>query len=69
MRPLGKITEEMEPLILEMVEEHEMQVHEILGIIYLYLQVHCPGAFETYDADGSSPVLMYGAPKNNIEEE
>lgn len=58
LRPLGKITDEMEPLIQEMVEQHQMQAHEIIGIIYLYLQSHCPEAIEIYE-DESSPILKY----------
>ena len=67
LRPLGDITTDLEPLILEMVCEHKLQAHELLGMIYLYLQVHCPSSIEVYDADGSSPVLFYGPVKTKIE--
>jgi hypothetical protein len=59
MRPLGKITEDLEPLLFEMVINHKLQCHEILGIVYLWVQVHAPGAIEVYQ-DGSNPVLKYG---------
>lgn len=61
LRPLGSITADLEPLILEMVDGHELQVGEILNLIHGYLQIHCPGAFEVYEADGSSPILFYGS--------
>lgn len=62
VRPLGDITGELEPLLLEMVESHELQVGEILNLIYGYLRVHTPGAFEVYE-DNSNPVFYYGTEK------
>lgn len=58
LRPLGQVTDDLEPLLVEMAEGHEMQVHEILGIIYMYLQVHCPDSIERYE-DGTTPILSY----------
>lgn len=60
IRPLGTITTELEPLLLEMTEVHQLQVGEVLNLIHGYLQIHCPGAFEVYEADGSSPTFFYG---------
>lgn len=60
LRPLGQITTDLEPLLIEMVESHEMQTHEILGIIFQYLQAHLPQATEVYTDDGSSPIFYYG---------
>lgn len=60
LRPLGAITSELEPLLLEMTQLHEMQVHEVLGIVHAYLMVHCPGAFEEYEDGSGSPVFYYG---------
>lgn len=57
LRPLGKITTELEPLLFEMIEEHELQIHEIFGIIYIWAKVHCPEAIEEYE-DGSTPELV-----------
>ena len=59
IRPLGKITSDLEPLILEMVEDHDMQWGEILSLIHGYLLIHCPGAQEEYK-DGSNPIFYYG---------
>jgi hypothetical protein len=60
LRPLGDITADLEPLLLEMTESHKMQVHEVLGVIHAYLMVHCPDAFEEYEDGSGSPVLWYG---------
>ena len=60
LRPLGDITGDLEPLILEMVEQHDMQFGEILNLVYGYLSVHCPGAREEYES-GGSPTFYYGA--------
>jgi hypothetical protein len=59
IRPLGRITDEMEDLLLEMVYSHEMQTGEILNIIRGYLEIHCPDAKEEY-MDGSHPEFYYG---------
>jgi hypothetical protein len=58
IRPLGVITSEMEPLLFEMTGPHQMQIHEIIGGILAWAEVHSPGSIEGY-LDGSRPVL-YG---------
>ena len=63
MRRLGDITLDMEPLITELIDDHDLQYADVLGIVYLYLQVHFPGAREIYTEDGTSPVLYYGPQK------
>jgi len=66
LRPLGKITLDMEPLLFEMVEGHEMQVHEIFAQIRAWAEVHYPDAIEEY-MDGTNPTLKgvnYGPAKN-----
>lgn len=60
MRPLGQITGEMEELIMEMCDDHEMQWGEIFAVIRGYLEIHRPDAQEVYE-DGSNPVYFYGA--------
>lgn len=60
LRPLGEILLEVEPLILEMVTQHDLQHGDILYLIKGYLDVHCPAAREIYEEDGSSPTLKYG---------
>lgn len=61
-RRLGDITTDMEPLILEMVEQHDLQMGEILNLIRGYLEIHCPQSVETY-LDGSHPIFYYGEKK------
>lgn len=62
IRPLGDILLDLEPLILEMVEKHDLQWGDILNLIYGYLEVHCPGAREEY-IKGGHPRFYYGPKK------
>ena len=64
MRPLGKITDDMEELLYEMVDDHKMQKNEVLSIIASWIDVHYPDAIEMYE-DGSNPIFYYG-PKDNL---
>jgi hypothetical protein len=57
-RSVGEIVLELEPLILELVDQ-DLEWGDILNIIRGYLEVHCPGAQEEY-LDGSHPVFYYG---------
>lgn len=57
-RPLGKVTADLEPLLLEMVD-HDLQHGEILNLVRGYLEIHAPGAREAYE-DGGHPVFWYG---------
>lgn len=58
LRPLGRITDDMEKILLEMVDQHEMQMGEILHLIAGYLEVHRNECKEVY-TDNSSPVFQY----------
>lgn len=62
IRPLGHITTDLEPLLLEMVNDHDLQHGEILNIIRGYLEIHCPEAREEY-LGGGYPVFYYGPTK------
>lgn len=59
LRPLGDITQDLEPLLLEMAVDHDLQHGEILNIIRGYLEIHVPGQKEQY-TDGTRPVFYYG---------
>lgn len=59
LRPLGSITSDLEKLLEELVDEHDLQTGEILALVYAWIQIHRPGANEEY-LDGSSPVFKYG---------
>ena len=62
IRPAGEVLLDMEPLIQELVFDHELQTGEILNLIRGYLEIHCPGAEEEYE-DGTSPTFYYGPNK------
>lgn len=51
LRPVGKITEDMEPLLFELVEDHELQRHEVLGLINAWIETHYPGALEEFEEE------------------
>jgi len=63
MRKLGNITLDIEPLIQEMTDDHELQCGEILNLIYGYIMIHRPECIEQYN-DGSMPVMYYGHNEN-----
>lgn len=61
IRPLGQVTTDMEKLILEMTDTHDLQWGEVLNLIHGYLQVHCPESQEAYN-EGGHPIFFYGYP-------
>ena len=65
LRPLGQVLLDLEPLLLEMAIDHDLQWGDVLNLIKGYLEVHCPGAQEKYNA-GGSPEFYYG-PKRGDE--
>lgn len=60
MRRLGDVLLDMEPLIQEMMDDHDLQWGDMLGLIYAYLQAHYPSHREVYTIDGKSPIFYYG---------
>lgn len=63
IRPLGNITLELEKLLSEMIEDHDLQWGEILGLVHTWLQIHAPEAKEEYCDNGSNPIFYYGPVK------
>jgi hypothetical protein len=59
LRPLGHITQDLEPLYQEMAWEHELQAHEMLGIQHSYIKSHLDASLERYN-DGTDPIYFYG---------
>ena len=53
---------DLEPYVQEMMDSHDLQWGDALGLLYHYLMIHYPGAREQYD-DGSVPVYWYGHKK------
>jgi hypothetical protein len=62
LRKLGDIMVDMEALLFELHLDHDMQHHEVLYLINGWQKVHVPQQIETYEKDGSHPVL-YGPKK------
>lgn len=62
LRPLGHITSDLELLLEEMTDQHEMQNGEILALVYNWLKVHAPQATEVYE-DDTNPEFYYGPRK------
>lgn len=58
IRKVGEITEDLEPLLFELVD-HELQHGEILALVAAWLEIHAPHARERY-TDGTVPVRYYG---------
>jgi len=59
MRKLGDIITDLEKLVTEMVDGHDMQWGDILAIVWNYLRVHRPEARENY-VEGGYPEYYYG---------
>lgn len=67
LRPMSTVTFRLESVLQEMTDPagHDLQWHEVLGLVAAWLQTHAPHAQETYTADNSHPVMYYG-PKEGI---
>lgn len=60
IRPMMAILLEMETLIDEMIEDHDLQWGDVLASNHQHLMSHHPDARETYVKDGSHPEFYYG---------
>jgi len=59
LRKLGDILLDMEPLLDELAEQHEMQLGDIIALVVRHLEMHNPTCIEEF-LDGSRPVFFYG---------
>ena len=59
LRKLGEVLLDLEPLLDEMVDGHELQMGDILSLIRGHLLTHSPHCVEEF-VDGSEPIFMYG---------
>lgn len=59
LRPLGDVTQDLEPLLFELVD-HDLQKGEILALVSAWIDIHSPSSIEVYTEDDSSPVFYYG---------
>ena len=57
LRQVGDIMLDMEKLLFELHLDHDMQHYEVIYLINGWQKVHVPQQIETYDHDGSNPVL------------
>lgn len=60
LRPLGEVTQDLEDVLMEMCEAHDMQLGEILSLVKNWVEVHYNGAIEEYECDDSNPIFLYG---------
>lgn len=65
IRPMGQITEDLEKILIEMCDDHELQSYEIHGIIDHWFPIHFESAIPTYE-DGTQPALSW---KRTVKEE
>ncbi len=56
---IGDTLLDLEPLLEQLVDSHELQRGEILALINSWITIHRPGCIEEY-TDGSQPELYYG---------
>ena len=59
LRPLGNILLDLEPILEEMIDAHDLQKSDVVALISGWIDAHRPGCIEVYE-DGTSPVLFYG---------
>ena len=59
IRPLGHITTDLENVLEEAIDNHDLQCGEVMALVYNWIRVHRPSAVEEY-LDGSQPVFFYG---------
>lgn len=60
LRPLGTVLLDLETIIAEMVEGHDLQFGDVLALVYAHLEVHHPEAREEYVDGAPPPRLFYG---------
>ena len=60
MRPVGDIYLDLEKLYDELVDDHDMQMGDLIYWLYGHLKIHRPDCREEYTTDDSNPVLYYG---------
>lgn len=63
-RPYGELLLDLEVLYDEMIDQHGVQMADILYHAFGHCKVHRPDAFEVYVEDGSNPELFYGPRKD-----
>lgn len=62
IRPLGDILLDLEKVLDEMVDDHDVQWGDILNLVRGHLEIHRPDAQEQY-VEGGNPEFYYGPPR------
>lgn len=65
-RKFGNILLDLEILIDEAIDDHDVQCGDILSLVFSHIKIHRPDCIEVYEDDNQSPVYYYG-PKENIK--
>lgn len=63
LRPLGNILLDLEPVLEEMIDSHDLQKSDVIALVSSWIDAHRPDCIEEYE-DGTSPVLFYGPKKD-----
>jgi hypothetical protein len=59
---------DLEPLLDELAEGHELQMGDILALVRSHLLIHNPDCVEEF-LDGSEPIYVYGHKDQNPKKE
>lgn len=68
LRKLGNVLLDLEPILDELAEKHELQMGDILALVMRHLEMHNPGCVEEF-MDGSKPVFFYGHKEHEPKKE
>lgn len=68
MRKLGAVLLDMEPLLDELAEQHDLQLGDILALVRHQLEMHNPDCIEEF-LDGTKPIFFYGHQENKPKKE
>ena len=66
-RTIGEALFDLEEVLDEMIDNHELQWGDILNIVHGHLSVHRPDAQEEY-VEGGHPIFYYGPAEEDEED-
>lgn len=66
IRPSGQIYLELEELIDELIDSHDIQHGDFLAWALQHLRLHRPDAAEEFVSDNTHPVFFYGHERDLI---
>lgn len=62
-RKMGETLLDLENILDEMIDTHDLQWGDILNLVHGHLVIHRPDAKEVYEEDDTSPEFYYGPKK------